>query len=542
MDNRTRKAPSQFARQEWRNKAAGNSAQLRYSRELILRNYKNLKSPCFVSSSELSDYVLIHPSPPLLTAIFPFSHSLGEEVNSRKHLGREKRVEQMPEWYEEEEPKETISKTASSLEDNEKVFNKEEPNKDFKVILTSKHVKNLALEEYKDKDLEDMFSKIDLKVEEKLKKEVVEDEYAEPEWDDPVDEDFVFGSIQQEIKKPVKEEKPEQVLPLIKPSEAPPQVSRVLNQSAPSVPKASEAGKQQKLASPVFDINLLRYHQAIRNPFIQILMDYGVPYGKNSMTFTHGSKPFEKIWFYKDLDRNVQGPFSTLEMFAWTIRDCFPSDLEISIGTPNFFVPMNIFNECCQFEKEEIEDEAPAVISDSVFSLYDSKQLPPDVISLDDLESAQVGIKKIEDRGKEEKIGNVGKNEKMEKIELLENSLVEQKGFDEKVEKEEKFVKIEKSSHFVENAEKNEISEKFEKIVENSKYDKRNKQEKRGKFERVDDKDKGKARTLEEIEKMQQGRVGKMIDSSSPMLQKSMKTNEAATFELKNILGLITKK
>jgi hypothetical protein len=124
----------------------------------------------------------------------------------------------------------------------------------------------------------------------------------------------------------------------------------------------------------------------------------------------------------------------------------------------------------------------------------------------------------------------------------LENSLVEQKGFDEKVEKEEKFVKIEKSSHFVENAEKNEISEKFEKIVENSKYDKRNKQEKRGKFERVDDKDKGKARTLEEIEKMQQGRVGKMIDSSSPMLQKSMKTNEAATFELKNILGLITKK
>ena len=31
-------------------------------------------------------------------------------------------------------------------------------------------------------------------------------------------------------------------------------------------------------------------------------------------------------------------------MFGWTIRNCFPSDLEISIGSSSYFVPMNIFN------------------------------------------------------------------------------------------------------------------------------------------------------------------------------------------------------
>ena len=44
------------------------------------------------------------------------------------------------------------------------------------------------------------------------------------------------------------------------------------------------------------------------------------------------------------MENHVHGPFSTLEMFGWTIRNCFPPDLEIAIGNSMYFVPMNIFN------------------------------------------------------------------------------------------------------------------------------------------------------------------------------------------------------
>lgn len=399
MDNRTRKVPSQFVRQEWRNKTAGNLAHLKYSREQILKNYKNLKQPSIQISEEIKAYVLTQPSPPILTAIFPFSHSLGEEVNSRKHLAREKRVEQMPEWYEDEEPKEITIKSPVLQEIHEKSSIKEEPVKDIKVVLMGTGVRNLE-----EKDLEDTFSKVDLKVEEKLKKADVEDDYSVPDWDDPVEEEFEFEPI-----KPVK--------PL----------------------------------APVFDINLLRYHFAIGNPFIRILMDFGIPLGKSNMTFTPGSKPFEKIWYYKDLEKKVQGPFSTLEMFAWTIRDCFPPDLEISVGTASYFVPMNIFNEISECDKTELDDEPPAEILDSGFSLYRNKIEAPEVISMPEVEAKENLEEKIEDKGKGLK-------------------------------------------------------------------------------------------TLEEIESIQQNLMGKEFGGVNQAAPKFIKSNEAATLELKGFLGLLNKK
>lgn len=418
MDNRTRKVPSQFIRQEWRNKTAGNQAHLKYSREQILKNYKNLKQPPIQLSDEIQSYFLSHPSPPILTAIFPFSHSLGEEVNSRKHLAREKRIEQMPEWYEEEEPKEITIKPQIVQEINEKTCVKEEPVADFKVVLTATGVKNLE-----DKDIEDNFSKIDLKVEEKLKNAVAEDEYSAPDWDDPVEEEFEFEPI-----KPVK----------------------------PPAP------------APVFDINLLRYHYAIGNPFIRIMLDFGIPVGKSNMTFTPGSKPFEKIWYYKDLEKNIQGPFSTLEMFAWTIRDCFPIDLEISVGTTSYFVPMNLFNEISESEKLQLDTEPPSEIADSGFSLYDSKTEAPQVITLSEKESKE--------------------NIEVEKYEKVEKN--------EKVERNEKDEKAEKTKNF---------------------------------------------KTLEEIESFQHSYMGKESGNAEQVAPKVILSNEAATMELKNFLGLLNK-
>ncbi|OMJ87098.1 hypothetical protein SteCoe_11247 [Stentor coeruleus] len=298
METRTRKLAPNYSRQEWRSKPVGNSASLRYTREFILKNYQNLIEPNFSSKDDIQEIILNSPSPPLLTAFFPFAHNLGEEVNSRKHVPREKRPEQIPEWYEEEGPKEIINKPPVSIEICEKPQVKEEQQNDIKVVLTCKQVKNLDNDlQSEDKDLEEKFTKIDLEVEEKLKKNNEEDDYAAPEWDEPTKEEFTF--------EPIKIPKPQ---------------------------------------TPIFDVNLLRYHFAVGNPFAQTLLEFALPYNKNFVTYTPGSKPFEKIWFYKDLEGQVHGPFSTLEMFAWTIRDCFPPDLEIAVGSSAYFVPMNIFN------------------------------------------------------------------------------------------------------------------------------------------------------------------------------------------------------
>ena len=544
MENRTRKVLSQFSRQEWRNKAASNAAHFKYSREHILRNYKNLKQPSFNPSSELAEYVFSHASPPLLTAIFPFSHSLGEEVNSRKHLGREKRVEQMPEWYEDEEPKETTA-GVPVVEIVEKVSAKEEPVKEVKVVLASKHVKNLELAE--EKNLEEQFSKIDLKVEEKLKEEVIEDEYAAPDWDDPADEEYVFDSLDKaKVNDAGKEGKEERKgneslhghgsqvasqpgligLRNDRPdrndrndrTEGLDSSAKIVNgKGQGETVKSPEIKVQTKPPAPVFDLNLLRYHQAIRNPFIQLLMDYGTPVGVNSMTFTHGTKPFEKIWFYKDLDGNVQGPFSTLEMFAWTIRDCFPPDLEISIGTPGFFVPMNIFNECSQFEKEEEETEALTSISDSTFSLYGNKDEPPDVITIDDVRGSAL-------------VSN-DKTKNQENIER--NIIVSPDVINLQVKPEPK-----------PNPERHLPSERPS--IEKPDRAQRRFKQSRGKperYEREDDRaDRNKVHTLQEIERIQHNRLGKVSESSPQISSIVVNSNNSATFELKSMLGLISKK
>jgi hypothetical protein len=358
-----------------------------------------------------------------------------------------------------------------------------------------------------------------LRFEEKLKKEVVEDEYAAPEWDDPVDEEFVFDSFEKEKEKAKEKEKEKEKevdgLHVQTGSTASFTVVSPVSPTVLNVPGLVEAVKSPEIKvppkppAPVFDMNLLRYHQAIRNPFIQILMDYGVLVGVNSMTFTPGTKPYEKIWFYKDLDNNVQGPFSTLEMFAWTIRDCFPPDLEISIGTPGFFVPMNIFNECSQFEKEEEANEAPAVISDSNFSLYKEKVEPPDVISLDDMQGSV-----FVSREKPDKIEKIEKNPSTEILNIP--------------------IKIDS----ILNSDKTEINSR-----PSIERPERKPKPPRGKAETHDHRpDRAKVLSLEEIEKMQQHRVGKAAEPVSQTSSKTMKSNDAATFELKNMLGLISKK
>lgn len=292
MEPRARKSGPHYhqIRQDWRSKSHTNQASRRYRRDFILKHYPNLLPPAFNFLSEIQEVYLQEASPPLLSAFFPFSHSLGEEPNSRKHPVREKRPEQVPEWYEDSSKPEVPAKPSKPER-----LDKAEKSEGVSEGLQGKSKKPLE-------DFDEKFTEIDRKVEEKLKNENKEEEEA-PNWDEPDKEEFKFEEIKPVVKEPVK--------PI----------------------------------APVIKEELLRYHCAIGNPFAQTLFEYKVPYAPGSFTFAQNSKPFEKIWHYKDLANNIHGPFSTLDMFCWTIRDCFPYDLQISIGGSGFFVPMNIFND-----------------------------------------------------------------------------------------------------------------------------------------------------------------------------------------------------
>jgi hypothetical protein len=92
---------------------------------------------------------------------------------------------------------------------------------------------------------------------------------------------------------------------------------------------------------PAYERSVLESYLVKGNPFAKALLATGLTGEDNEkMYFPFGEKPYEQIWFYKDPQGAVQGPFSCIEMFNWTMRDCFPADLLISFWDTEF-VPMN---------------------------------------------------------------------------------------------------------------------------------------------------------------------------------------------------------
>lgn len=184
-------------------------------------------------------------------------------------------------------------------------------------------------EQFKESEKQDLeyeeYSKIDLEVEEKLKNQLQESEEI-PEWDDPHSNDSSF----------------ENPVPVIVDIEEEPVIE---NPKDIAIAVADEAVKI--ITPPViatYDKILLDYHLAVGNPFARTLISFGILDENNRYFCPLESKPYEKIWFYKDEENKVQGPFSTIMMFNWTINGFFPPDLEIGIGNTDFFVPMDLFN------------------------------------------------------------------------------------------------------------------------------------------------------------------------------------------------------
>mmetsp|Transcript_8505 Transcript_8505/g.8430 ORF Transcript_8505/g.8430 Transcript_8505/m.8430 type:complete len:201 (-) Transcript_8505:38-640(-) len=94
----------------------------------------------------------------------------------------------------------------------------------------------------------------------------------------------------------------------------------------------------------ICDSVTLNYHLTAGNPFAKIVEEFAKIGEDKNVYCVPMSKPFEKIWYYKDLENRTQGPFSSVEMFNWAARGCFPQDLKISQGDNNPFMPMNRYS------------------------------------------------------------------------------------------------------------------------------------------------------------------------------------------------------
>ncbi|OMJ79430.1 hypothetical protein SteCoe_20531 [Stentor coeruleus] len=233
--------PKAMFKKDWR-KAETNLSSYRYTREEILKLYSSSQVPeNFNPPVELFSYPSQNPSnsqKPLFTC------SSSRWNNSLK--------ESIPEWY-----NETIEEQKTSINADE---------------------------------IEEEYSKIDVKYEDSIKN-IIEEDDKYPEWDDPHEEN------NEEINSP------------------------------------------EIIAYP---LSLIEKFVNEGNPFACIIMANSIS-NEDSVITNPYSIPFEKVWYYKDPQGNVQGPFTTLDMFNWSAAGYFSSNLQIAHSSPTHFFSLQMY-------------------------------------------------------------------------------------------------------------------------------------------------------------------------------------------------------
>lgn len=321
--------PYQRSEPAWHKGPAENTAALRFPRDQLLALFRSSDMPVFlVPAEELADVTLQTSAQPASTAGTVFSHNLGEELNSRE------RQTKLPDWFplaegqtlQDFKPKDPIPIPAPEVLPLP-AFKPTEPSRPLKIVLDPKAVvRNLprdlevlalpsAPEPVPREDVfEERYSTIDVEMEKKLKAQEEEDEEM-PEW---------------------AESAPEKTFQSAKRTD--------LVVSSSSRPRR-------------FSIQLLTRQVASGDPFAQKILDSGIP---DSQGFTHlepYSLPMEKTWYYKDPQQQVQGPFSTIEMYSWNVMGYFPAQLQVAWRSPVDFKPLT------QFQRDAGHREEPAVVS-----------------------------------------------------------------------------------------------------------------------------------------------------------------------------------
>jgi hypothetical protein len=295
----------------WRSKRLTNGAEKKYSRQQLLRIYRPSKLPKLNQSEELHLLLSRQSLPPVHRSDAHFSHTLGADVNARKPAPRERKPEPTPEWYDSEMPDESqlpLPPEKPSLQYDPSSTHTEENKSPDSVKFTLRaaaNIKNLPQGlEVLSQDLpadEVDYSKIDEEYEARIKKAYDEEEEQAPEWDEPT---------------------PAPVPPTEKPQ-----------------PKAQELPPNL----PKYPAQLLHNEAKEGNPFALTILESGVVDAQGIVTVLPSTKPFERVWYYKDPQGSIQGPFCTLEMFNWNIAGYFNPELLISLASKTYFVPLKLF-------------------------------------------------------------------------------------------------------------------------------------------------------------------------------------------------------
>lgn len=95
------------------------------------------------------------------------------------------------------------------------------------------------------------------------------------------------------------------------------------------------------------DPRLPRYHVSILqekvqrgDPFAIVLLQSGRVDSCGFLSQPPTSQALEKVWFYKDPQDVIQGPFTSVEMFNWTAAGYFSLDLLVALGGRTNFSPL----------------------------------------------------------------------------------------------------------------------------------------------------------------------------------------------------------
>jgi PERQ amino acid-rich with GYF domain-containing protein len=271
----------------WRHRQHTNAAKLRYTPEVLRSHYVEAQCPLMPSYPDLVELIAPVALPLILLAGEVFNHSLGTEINSRsKPVPRERKADSaVPEWYSEPAEAKPPSEEAKLVEADVLIAEEAKPKEKVQVEVTktAKNLQPLVEEEGK-------YSRIDELLEIKLKQRAQEPEEPVPEWDEP-------GPVEE---------------------------PRVL----------------QKYHSDVIKKQLSE-----GNPFCSTLLD-GVTMDQDSFICpSASSKAYEKVWFYKDPQGEVQGPFDSVEMFNWYAAGYFHEDLQVSYTSKLQFMALSYFIE-----------------------------------------------------------------------------------------------------------------------------------------------------------------------------------------------------
>lgn len=298
----------------WRVKRADPVLPRRYSRTDLLALYSPSTAPVWLDLAHPAQ-VLIEPGQaPVFDRILPFQHSLGEDPSSRAPA-------KVPDWYSEETGKAPENRPKPRLSDPKpESVPKPQPEttiRPVKVVI-DKHavVRNLP------KDLETF----DVQVREMTPVEPKEDFFQEK-----------FSELDRQMDRKLAGEESDDEIPewAAEPMEKP-QVSPTSLKSTPTGPKDAAAFDSRP---PRLSLTLLRERVSRRDPFAQLLLQQGISDTSDYLYCVPYSLPLERAWYYRTQDQ-VQGPFSTVEMYNWSLMGRFGASQLFAWRSPLLFVTM----------------------------------------------------------------------------------------------------------------------------------------------------------------------------------------------------------